>query len=56
MYPPIFARKRSSKNVTAATDAQVTIEELLDVSFYMRLVTYQRKVGDWFFPEQLLYI
>jgi hypothetical protein len=43
VYPFIVARQRLGKNVTAATNAQVTIEELLDASFYMRLVMYQRE-------------
>jgi hypothetical protein len=38
---PIFARKRLSKNVTAVTNTQATIEELLDASFSMRFVSYQ---------------
>jgi hypothetical protein len=40
------ARQRLSKNITAATNTYVTIEELLDASFSMRSVWYQRKVGD----------
>jgi hypothetical protein len=45
VYPLNVARQGLGKNVTAATNAQVTTEQLLDVSFYMRLVMYQRKVG-----------
>jgi hypothetical protein len=46
VYPPIVATQRFGKNVSAATSKQATIEELLDASFYMRSVSYQRKVGD----------
>jgi hypothetical protein len=46
VYFPIVARQRFGKNVTAATNTQGTIEELLNASFSMRSVSYQRKVGD----------
>jgi hypothetical protein len=41
--PPIVARQRLGKNVTAATNTQATIEELLDASFSMRCASYQGK-------------
>jgi hypothetical protein len=31
-----------------------TTEELIDASFSVWSVSYQRKVGDWFFPELLV--
>jgi hypothetical protein len=40
--PPIVARQRLGKNVTAATNTHAKIEELLDASFSMRSM-YQRK-------------
>jgi hypothetical protein len=43
---PIVARQRLSKNVTAENNRDATIEELLDSSFSVRPVTYQKKVGD----------
>jgi hypothetical protein len=43
--PPVVARQRLGKNDTAATNIHV-IEELLDASFSIRSVSYQRKVGD----------
>jgi hypothetical protein len=50
------ARKQLDKGVAAATNTHATIEEeLLDMSFSMRSVLYQRKVGDWFFPEFLVF-
>jgi hypothetical protein len=33
-----------------------TVEELLDASFSMRFVSYQRKVDDYFLLERLVYI
>jgi hypothetical protein len=45
LYPPIVATQRLGKNLTAAINAHATIEELLDASFSMRSVSYQRKVG-----------
>jgi hypothetical protein len=36
--PSIVARQRLGKNVTAATNTHVPIEELLGMSFCMRLV------------------
>jgi hypothetical protein len=44
--PPIVARQRLGKNVTTTISTHVRIEELLDASFYMRSVSYQRKVCD----------
>jgi hypothetical protein len=41
--PLIFARQLLGKNVTAVTYTHATIEELLDVSFSMWLVSYQGK-------------
>jgi hypothetical protein len=41
--PPIVARQRLGRNVTAVTNARATIEELLDASFSMWPVSYQRK-------------
>jgi pyruvate-formate lyase len=46
VYPPIVARQRLCKNVTAATITHATIKELLDASFFVGSVSYQRKVGD----------
>jgi hypothetical protein len=46
--PPIVARLRLYKNVTAATNTYATAEELLDASFSMQFVSYQRTVGDEF--------
>jgi hypothetical protein len=54
MYPPVSARQRLDKNITAATNTQATIEELLDASFSMRSVSFQREVDDYFFPEILV--
>jgi hypothetical protein len=41
--PPIFARQRLGRNVTAVTNTQATTEELLDASFSMLPVSYQGK-------------
>jgi hypothetical protein len=48
VYPPSVARQRLGKNVTAATNTHATTEELLDA-------TYEKKVGDYFFPELLVF-
>jgi hypothetical protein len=53
VYPPIIARQRLGKNVTAATNSHATIKELLDASYSVRSVPYQRKVYYWLFPELL---
>jgi hypothetical protein len=45
VYPLIVARQRLGRNVIAATNTQVTTEELLDVPFSMLFVSCQRKVG-----------
>jgi hypothetical protein len=42
--PPIGARQRLSKHVPAAKNTHASIEELLDLSFSMRCMSYQRKV------------
>jgi hypothetical protein len=44
--PLITARQQLGKNVTTATNTDATIEELLDTSFSMRPISYQRKAGD----------
>jgi hypothetical protein len=55
VYPSIAARQRLDNNVSAATNTHAAIEELLDASFSVRSVSYQRKVGgDQFFPELLV--
>jgi hypothetical protein len=41
--PPIVARQRLGKNLTTVTNTHATIEELLDASFSMWPVSYQRK-------------
>jgi hypothetical protein len=46
VYPPIVARQRLDRNVTAVTNTRATIEESLDASFSARSVSYQMKVGD----------
>jgi hypothetical protein len=43
VYPPLLARQRLGKNVTVTMNTYATIEELLDVSFSMRSVSYQGK-------------
>jgi hypothetical protein len=48
------AGQRLSKNVTAATNTQATMKELLDMSLSMRSVSYQRKIG--FSQNFLLYV
>jgi hypothetical protein len=50
---PIVARQRLGKDVTAATNTHATIE-LLDASFFMPSVSYEKNMGDWFFPEFIL--
>jgi hypothetical protein len=54
VYTPIVDRQRLSKNVTAATYTHAAIEEFLDASFSLQSVSYQRKVGERFFPELLV--
>jgi hypothetical protein len=49
--PLIVARQRLGKHILAATNTHATIEELLDAAFYVRCVSYRRKVGEYFFPE-----
>jgi hypothetical protein len=47
VYPPIVYRQQlDKKNVTAATNRHAALEEILNGSFSMRSVSYQRKVGD----------
>jgi hypothetical protein len=42
--PPVIARQRLGKNVSAATNTHTTTEDLLDASFSMRSVSHQRNV------------
>jgi hypothetical protein len=55
VYPPLLDRQLLSNYVTAAMNTHETIEELLDASFSMWSVSYQRKVGDWLFTELLVF-
>jgi hypothetical protein len=41
--PPIVATQRLNRKVTAVTNTEAAIEELLDVSFSMWPVSYQGK-------------
>jgi hypothetical protein len=45
-----IARQLLIKCVPAAMNAHPTIEELLEASFSMQSVSYQRIVGNYFFP------
>jgi hypothetical protein len=54
VYPSTIARQRVSKIVTAETNTHTTIEELLGVSFSMRSMSHEWKVGDYFFPEFII--
>jgi hypothetical protein len=49
--PPVVASQGPGKNVTAATNTHVAIEELFDSSLSIRSVSLQRKASDCFFPE-----
>jgi hypothetical protein len=46
VYPHVVAKQRLGKNITAATNTEAKIKEILDASFSMRPALYQRKVGD----------
>jgi hypothetical protein len=54
VYPPVIARQWLSKNVTAAMNTRAKIEELLEVSFSMWSMSYQREVDNWFFSELII--
>jgi hypothetical protein len=49
--PPYVARQQLNIRPAAATNTYATIEELLDTSFSMRFVFYQRKVRVLFLPD-----
>jgi hypothetical protein len=42
----MVARQRLGKNVAAAMHTHATIDELLNASFSMLSMSYQREVGD----------
>jgi hypothetical protein len=44
VYPRIVASEGLCENVTVATNTHAKIDQLLDASFYMRPVSYQRRV------------
>jgi hypothetical protein len=46
LYSPVAARQWLGKTITVAMKTLATIEELMDASFSMWSVSYQRKVGD----------
>jgi hypothetical protein len=45
MNPTVIARQWLGKNVTTAMNTQTTTEGLLDTSFSMQSVLYERKAG-----------
>jgi hypothetical protein len=47
----LVARQRLGRNVTAVTNTQATIEELLDAFVFYVARVASMKVGDSFFPE-----
>jgi hypothetical protein len=55
LYHLTVAKQRLGKNVTSATNTHAVIAELLDLSFSIWSLSYQRKVGRYFFPEYLIY-
>jgi hypothetical protein len=52
--PLIVARQWLGKHIPAATNTHTTLEELLDASFSMWSMSYQRKTGDCFFSKLLV--
>jgi hypothetical protein len=48
-------RQLFGKSVTAAMNTHAIIEELLDLSFSIWSVSYQRKLGNYVFPELHVY-
>jgi hypothetical protein len=46
LYSTIVARQRLGKNIISATNIHTIIKELLEASFSVQSVSYQRKVGD----------
>jgi hypothetical protein len=56
MHIPVVARQWLVKSITMAMNRHTTTEELLDTSFSMQSMSYQSKVGDFFFPELLFLI
>jgi hypothetical protein len=55
VYPLIVARQWLGKIVTAATNTHEITIEVLDASFSVRSVLYIMKVGDYFFPELVVF-
>jgi hypothetical protein len=54
MFPPFRCYSTAHKLVPSATNTQDTIEELLDPSFSIRLMSYQREVDDELLPKLLV--
>jgi hypothetical protein len=53
--PLIVAKQQMGKHVPAATNTHATVEELLDPSFSLRSVSYEKKVGCYFFQDLLVF-
>jgi hypothetical protein len=53
VYPIVVAMQLLGKIVTTAKNTHATIDALVDASFSMWSVSYQRKVGNYFFLELL---
>jgi hypothetical protein len=54
VYPPIVVRQWLGKYVPMVRNTHATVEELLDASFSMWFMWYQRKVSDYFLLELLV--
>jgi hypothetical protein len=50
----IVAKQRLGKHVTAATNKHSTIKKFRNASLSMQSVSYQRKIGYYFFPKLLV--
>jgi hypothetical protein len=55
LIPPVDDRLLS-KHVTAAANIHTPIQELLETSFVLLFVSYQRKVGHQFIPEYRVHL
>jgi hypothetical protein len=51
VYPTTVAKQRIDNNISATNRHELI--ELSDALFSMRSVSYQKKVGEYFFPEYL---
>jgi hypothetical protein len=55
-YLTVVVKQRLCKNFTMVTNTRESVEEFLDGSFSMLSRSYHKNVGEYLFPERLVFV